>query len=107
GTRFKVGPGTEAMRIQASGNVGIANNAPTHLLDVASAFCDGTNWVNASSRTFKEGIRGFVAEDYRRVRRWLDETQVVWYRYRGDKDPRTRVGLIAADVPPVLATADR
>ncbi len=109
--RFKVSAAQEAMRISGTGLVGIGTNAPTHLLDVSNgtstAFCDGETWVNASSRSFKEGIRPFAAADYASIRRLLDETQVVWYRYRRDPDPRTRVGLIAEDVPEVLATADR
>lgn len=109
--RFKVSPSQEAMRIAETGYVGIGTPAPAHLLDVSNgattAFCDGTNWVNASSRAGKEGIRPLAADDYQRIREWLDEIEVVWYRYRNDRDPRTRVGLIAEDVPAVLATHDR
>ncbi len=109
--RFKISGSQEAMRITGTGFVGIGTPSPAHLLDVSNgvttAFCDGTTWVNASSRAGKEGIRPFAEDDYQHIRRWLDEIEVVWYRYRNDKDPRTRVGLIAEDVPAVLATHDR
>jgi hypothetical protein len=110
--RFKISGAKEAMRIAGdSGFVGINTPTPTNFLAVSNgvttATCDGANWINASTRASKEGIQAFRDDDYRRIRKWLDETEVVWYRYRGDKDPRTRVGLIAEDVPAVLATADR
>jgi hypothetical protein len=112
GHRFKVSAATEAMRITAEGFVGIGTPVPAHLLEVSDgegdpAYSDGNSWINASSRASKTDIRALAAEDYRTVRRWLDETEVVWYRYRRDADPRARVGLIADDVPAALATADR
>ncbi len=109
--RFKIS-NTGVMLIDPAGNVGIGTEAPSARLEVSdgtapNATCDGNSWINASSRTAKEGIRSFAEDDYRTVRRWLDQTDVVWYRYKGDRDPRTRVGLIAEDVPAVLATPDR
>jgi hypothetical protein len=114
--RFKIaasGEGSEAMRIDgATGNVGIGTSTPSAKLEVSdgtgpNATCDGNSWINASSRTAKEGIKTFADDDYKTVRRWLAATDVVWYRYKGDRDRRSRVGLIAEDVPSVLATADR
>ena len=112
GLRFKVSAAVEAMRITAEGFVGIGTPVPTHLLEVSDgegdpAFSDGNSWVNASSRASKTDIRALSDDDLRTIRRWLDETEVVWYRYKHDADPRTRVGLIADDVPAALATADR
>ena len=45
----------EAMRIQ-NGRVGIGNSAPSTLLQVGNATCNGSTWVNASDRNLKEDL---------------------------------------------------
>ena len=43
--------------IRASGGVGIGTNAPSAMLQVGSATCDGTTWANASDRALKENFQ--------------------------------------------------
>jgi hypothetical protein len=115
--RFKTSAATEAMRIDgATANVGIRNSLPLFPLVVGADTVpgvpdaphnDGNMWVNRSSRASKEDIRRFGEDDYARVKRWLEQTDVVWFRYKAGQDSRPRVGLIAEDVPDVLATPDR
>ncbi len=93
-------------------NVGIGMTTPKMPLVVSDgtspdAYCDGNSWITASSREAKRDIKRFSSADYRKVSTKLNKTDVVWYRYKGSKDPRRRVGLIAEDVPEELATADR
>ena len=40
----------------STGNVGIGTNNPTHLLQVANAYCDGNTWSPASDRNLKSGF---------------------------------------------------
>lgn len=110
--RFKNSAATEAMRVDgATGFVGVANSAPKFPLVVGAGddapHSDGNMWVNRSSRQSKEGIHGLDRKDYDLVKKWLAETEVVWFHYKNSKDPRARIGLIAEDVPDVLATPDR
>jgi hypothetical protein len=48
--------------ISTSTVVGIRQNSPTHPLHVLNAYCDGTNWVNASDRDLKGNFRS-IAND--------------------------------------------
>src|SRR6516164_875170 len=36
-----------------NGDVGIANQNPTHVFEVVNAYCDGTTWVSGSDRNSK------------------------------------------------------
>ena len=83
--------------------VGIGNTAPTHLLDVGSAYCDGGAWVNGSSREHKEEIVELSLEEALEA---LGELKPVTFNYKSDEDERC-VGFIAEDVPELVATKDR
>jgi len=66
------------------------------------AYCDGYNWVNASSRDYKEDIESLGSEDAKEA---LEKMDPVSYKYKGDND--LRLGFIAEDVPELVASADR
>ncbi|TET47446.1 hypothetical protein E3J62_01345 [candidate division TA06 bacterium] len=83
--------------------VGIGNTAPTHLLDVGGAYCDGGAWVNGSSREHKEQIAELSLEEALEA---IGELKPVTFNYKSDRDERC-VGFIAEDVPELVATKDR
>ncbi len=51
----------ETMRV-VNGRVGIGNNAPSTLLQVGNATCNGTTWNNASDRNLKENLKPVNAQ---------------------------------------------
>lgn len=68
------------------------------------AYCDGYNWVNASSRDYKEDIKSLESEAAKKA---LYKMEPVSYRYKGDKNKELRLGFIAEDVPELVSSAGR
>jgi hypothetical protein len=88
--------------------VGIGVTNPTHWIDVSGgAYCNGTNWVNASSRALKRDISELSADELRQVLAQLDQTQVVRYQYKSEKTGEEHIGVIAEDAPAVITTPER
>jgi hypothetical protein len=86
--------------------VGVTN--PTHNIDVAGgAYCNGTQWVDVSSRELKKDIAALSPEDCQRILTQLLATEVVRFRYKTQPDDKEHVGLIAEDAPAAVATAGR
>jgi hypothetical protein len=79
--------------------------APTHLLDVGTggAYCDGTTWVNGSSREYKENVETLTSEEALAAFR---ELEPVKFNYKADKEEKY-LGFIAEDVPELVAMKDR
>jgi len=81
---------------------------PTHNIDAAGgAYCDGANWVNASSRELKTEIASLSPEECRRILAELANSEVVRFRYKAQQDGKEHVGLIAEDAPAELVTTAR
>ena len=111
---FDTTAGVHRFIIDANGNIGIGPSIyfPAHPLVVSDgigpdAYCDGNTWVNSCGRQGKESISPLKHEDYTLAIDQLDKTNVVKYRYKNDKSAKERLGLIAEDVPDVLADPDR
>jgi hypothetical protein len=89
------------------GQVGIngTKTAPTHLLDVGTggAYCNGTTWVNGSSRELKENIVVLTTEEALAA---FQELEPVKFNYKADKEEKY-LGFIAEDVPELVAMKDR
>jgi hypothetical protein len=91
--------------ITGGGNVGIANNSPTHLLDVGAsgAYCNGGAWVDGSSITFKTNVKDLTTEAALAA---LMALKPVRYTYTANPNEEY-LGFIAEDVPALVAMADR
>jgi hypothetical protein len=88
--------------------VGIQVTAPTHYIDVAGgAYCNGTNWVNASSIKYKKDIRSLTPQEYQEILAKLAQTEVVRYRYKSQDDDELHLGVIAEDAPEEMVDAER
>ena len=77
----------------------------THLLDVgeSGAYCDGSAWIDGSSREYKVNISELGLDDAIRT---LEQLNPVTYNYKTNLGD-TSVGFIAEDVPELVATNDR
>ena len=88
--------------------LGVQITAPTHYIDVAGgAYCNGTNWVNASSRKYKKDISSLTPAEYREILQKLAQTEVVRFRYKSEDSDRLHIGVIAEDAPEEMVDAER
>ena len=86
--------------------VGVAN--PSYQIECSGgAYCDGTNWVNGSSRKLKTDITTLTPEQMAGVLAELERIEVVNYRYKSEENGEEHIGLIAEDAPELLATPAR
>jgi hypothetical protein len=76
-----------------NGNVGIANQNPTHAFQVASAYCDGTTWVNGSDRNSK---LNFAAVNPREVLDKVAAMPITEWQYKVAPG-REHIGPMAQD----------
>jgi hypothetical protein len=98
------GTRSERMVITSAGNIGIGMYNPSYLLHMSGgAYSDGTSWINASSREYKENISELSVKDANDA---LNGLNPVLFSYKIYKDQK-HVGFIAEDVPDLVATKDR
>ena len=89
--------------VTINGKLGVGMN-PTNRIDVTGgAYCNGTTWVDASSRVYKENIESLNADEARDA---LGRLNPVKFNYKGNKEEE-KVGFIAEEVPDLVATKDR
>jgi len=86
---------SERMRLYADGKLQLAVNG---------AYCDGSTWVNASSREAKKNIEPLSLDVALQTLGGLDP---VTFEYKNSNTPDGHVGFIAEDVPEIVATPDR
>jgi hypothetical protein len=94
--------------IDTDGEVGIGTKFPSHLLEVynasaSNAYCDGGDWVNGSSRAYKENIHDLTTDEAVAALKGLNPVK---FNYKFDKEEE-KLGFIAEDVPDLVATKDR
>ncbi len=94
--------GTGAKEFEVRNPTTVASNVELHLANGASNV--GGQWLNASSRSYKENINELSGEDAMQALKGL---QSVTYQFKRDNSKQQRVGFIAEDVPALLATKDK
>ena len=67
------------------------------------AYTNGSQWIDASSRDYKENIKGLNGDEAMEV---LAKLNPVKFNYKAQAE-ETHVGFIAEDVPELVATKDR
>jgi hypothetical protein len=96
--------GTSRMTIKGNGYVGIGTQSPSYPLQMAGgAYTNGSSWVDASSREYKEDIEVLSAEEALEA---IRELNPVKYAYKTDQTEK-RVGFIAEEVPELVSMKDR
>jgi len=96
--------GTPRITIKGNGYVGIGTQTPSYPLHMAGgAYTNGSSWVDASSREYKENIESL---DSREALMTLASLDPVKFNYKSDTSEK-HVGFIAEDVPELVATKDR
>jgi hypothetical protein len=96
--------GSPRITIKGNGYIGIGTQTPSYPLQmVGGAYSNGSSWIDASSREYKENIEVLSTEEALEA---IKELNPVKYAYKEDTSEK-RVGFIAEDVPELLSTKDR
>ena len=96
--------GTPRLTIIGNGYVGIGTQSPSYPLQMAGgAYTDGSSWIDASSREYKENIRNLRGEDAMEALKGLNP---VTFNYKSSSI-EGHVGFVAEEVPDLVATKDR
>jgi hypothetical protein len=92
---------TNRITIDASGNVGIGNATPNHLIHLSGgAYSNGSTWEPSSSREYKENITKLTLDEAMEALEGLDPVK---FNYKINKE-EDYIGFIAEDVPELVAT---
>jgi cell division protein FtsB len=101
---LEVNAPSASFTIRSSGNVGFglwADDYPLEMKD--GAYCDGYDWVSASSREYKQNIHDLTADEAMVALKVLNPVR---FNYKKTPDEEN-LGFIAEDVPELVATKDR
>jgi len=93
---------TGAREFTLKNTTNVAANVELILANGASNV--GGQWLNASSRSYKENINELSSEDAMQALKGLKS---VTYEFKRDQENTQRVGFIAEDIPAMLATKDK
>jgi hypothetical protein len=85
------------------GNLGVGTKTPRYLIDTGGAYCNGSSWVNASSRELKQDFKFITSAQAKDT---LAKLEPIQFTYKSDPTEKT-LGFIAEDVPELVATNDR
>ena len=89
----------------SANRVGINNSAPgyTFVVGTGGARCNGTAWIDGSSREVKENVEALAAEEALQAVAGLEPVK---FNYREEKGEKC-LGFIAEEVPDLVAMNDR
>ncbi|MDD5772655.1 MAG: tail fiber domain-containing protein [bacterium] len=90
--------------ITINGNLGIgAAPDDNKIYVIGGAYCDGAQWIDASSRDYKENIQNISIDEAMAA---FEKLTPVTFNYKTDKKENC-AGFIAEDVPDLVATKGR
>ena len=96
--------GTSRLTILGNGNIGIGTQNPSYPLQMAGgAYTNGSLWISASSREYKDNIKGLKVEDAIETLQGLNP---VTFSYKVSPE-ENHVGFVAEEVPDLVSTKDR
>jgi len=96
--------GTSRITIKGNGYIGIGTQSPSNPLEMAGgAYTNGSSWIDASSREYKDNIEVLSTEEALEA---IKELNPVKYAYKTDQREK-RVGFIAEEVPELVSMKDR
>jgi len=100
-------PGTEHMRIDSNGDVGIGTKYPEYKLHV-NGDAAGTSWTNLSSRDYKEDICKVDETVHPMMLAKVMDMEITTYKYKKKYggDGEVRLGFIAEDMPDEVLSKD-
>jgi len=96
--------GTSRLTILGNGYIGIGTQNPSYPLQMAGgAYTNGSLWISASSREYKDNIKGLKVEDAIETLQGLNP---VTFSYKVSPE-ENHVGFVAEEVPDLVSTKDR
>jgi hypothetical protein len=96
--------GTPRITIKGNGYVGIGTQTPSYPLQMAGgAYTNGSSWIDASSREYKDNIKALSTEEALETIKGLNPVK---YTYKTDTSEK-RVGFISEEVPELVSMKDR
>ncbi len=95
--------GTGGAEFEIRNTTNSYQNVSLHLGN--GAYCSSTGqWINASSREYKEDIKPLSAEVALKA---FEKLNPVTFKFKRDKNKEVNVGFIAEEVPDIVASPDR
>ncbi len=102
--KINVGAPTNSFTVTYNGNVGFGVGNASYPIEVAGgAYCNGSQWINASSRELKENISILKTDEALEALLGLDPVK---FNYKTDTEDEC-LGFIAEDVPDLVSSKDR
>lgn len=100
---INIGAPGASFYLNSNGHIGFGVN-PEYPLDMAGgAYCDGSDWISASSREYKQNINDLSTQEAMATLQGLNPVK---FNYKKTPDEEN-LGFIAEDVPDLVATKDR
>ena len=103
GNKWKLYVGNVRLTVTTTGRVGIGTTAPTEILQVGNATCDGSTWVNVSDRNLKTSFRPVDGSE---ILRKVAGLPISEWTYKSSTNGSRHVGPTAQDFREVFGLGD-